>query len=347
MSINVTKESFGETPEGKPVDLYRLTNQSGIEVSICTYGGIITSLKTPDKQGELADIVLGFDTLDEYVSRTPYFGCLVGRYANRIAKGQFELEGKTYKLANNDGDNHLHGGNKGFDKVIWQAEMTEQGVKLSYVSDDAEEGYPGRLELEVSYELSPENELRIDYQAVSDKTTIVNLTNHSYFNLSQSEDILTHELLLNAKQFTPINEHFIPTGELTNVAASPFDFCDYKPIGQSIKDEHEQLDYGKGYDHNWVLEREAKRLRFAASAREVVTGRQLDVFTTKPGIQFYSGNMLPDLVGKAGRSYKKHSGFCLETQFFPDSPNQAGFPAATLKAGERYQHSTVFKFSTM
>ncbi len=343
MMIDIKKVSFGELPTGEQVDLFTL-KQEQLEVSFCTYGGIITAIKTPDKQGDLADVVLGFDTLEDYVSKNPYFGCLVGRFANRIDKGQFELAGKSYQLAQNDGPNHLHGGEKGFDKVVWQAQTVESGVKLSYQSYDGEENYPANLVVEVTYSLEA-NALRIDYEARSDAATIINLTNHSYFNLAGSGSILEHELMLNADQFNPINETFIPTGDLQDVTDTPFDFRKATVIGKRIAEQDQQLLFAGGYDHNWVLKQNAEGLSLAACVREAVSKRQLEVFTSHPGVQFYSSNMLPDLIGKKGQAYQKHSGLCLETQHFPDSPNQAQFPSVILQANELYKHSTLFKFS--
>ena len=267
----------------------------------------------------------------------------MGRFANRIANGQFELEGKRYQLAQNDGPNHLHGGNKGFDKVVWQAKQAENGIQLSYESEDGDENYPGNLLVKVIYRLE-DNALRIDYEAKTDAATIINLTNHSYFNLSGADTILEHELKLNADRFTPIDKTFIPTGDLANVAKTPFDFREFHPIGERIFDQNEQLQFADGYDHNWVLNSD-DNLTLAATLREHTTGRQLEVFTTQPGIQFYSGNMLPELKGKGGKLYEKHAGQCLETQHFPDSPNKPLFPSVVLNPDEIYKQSTVFKFS--
>ena len=341
----IERQNFGAFA-GQVVELFTLRNKNGIEMATCNYGGIITSIKTPDKKGNFNDIVLGFDTLDEYVNDNPYFGCIAGRFANRIAGGKFSLEGKTYQLAQNDGANHLHGGERGFDKVLWEARAsTANSLTLSYTSKDGEEGYPGRLEVEVTYTLTDDNELRIDYAAATDAPTIVNLTNHSYFNLSGADDILAHEVHLNADSFTPIDDGFIPTGELKEVAGTPFDFRAFIPIGARIHDDNEQLKFADGYDHNWVLNGQAGDLRRVATVREVETGRVLEVFTTQPGVQFYSGNFLTHVNGKGGRIYKKRAGFCLETQHFPDSPNQPHFPSAVLRPGNRYEEITVFKFS--
>ncbi len=347
------KDSFGKTADGKNVELYTGRNSNGIEVQITTFGGIVTSIKVPDRKGKLDDVVLGFGKLEQYLSVHPYFGSIVGRYANRIAKGRFELGGTEYKLALNNGPNHLHGGIKGFDEVVWTASKLLDvrdgfGIELSYLSKDGEEGYPGNLTTKVTYTLTRSNELRIDYDATSDKDTVINLTNHSYFNLAGegSGDILNHQLMINADRYTPTDAGAIPTGELRPVAGTPFDFTRLTAIGERINQNDEQLILGKGYDHNWVLNGQMGTLRLAAKVFEQTSGRVLEVWTTQPGVQLYTGNYLDGtLVGKAGKKYERRSGFCLETQHYPDSPNKPSFPTTILKKGSRYRTTTVFKFS--
>ncbi|MDW5376553.1 aldose epimerase family protein [Halomonas sp. HP20-15] len=357
----VEKSSFGKLPDGRQVDAYRISNDNGIEMRVITYGGIIVSLRTPDVQGNMDDIVLGFDSLDKYLSDTyqqvnPYFGALIGRYGNRIAGGQFTLNGETHELATNDGDNHLHGGDKGFNQRLWQAEpfSNEQGagVTLSYTSADGEEGYPGRLETRVTYTLTDDDALQIDYHATTTEATPVNLTQHSYFNLDGegNESILDHLLMINAEAFTPIDESLIPTGEIRPVADTPFDFTELTAIGARIDKDNQQLKFAKGYDHNFVLKRESpqsEELVLAARVWEPDSGRVLEVATSEPGIQFYSGNFLAGkLTGKSGQPYVHRSGFALETQHFPDSPNHPDFPSTILRPGETYQSQTVYRFST-
>ena len=351
MSSSITKASFGKTAEGAPVDLYTLKNASGMEVAIATFGGRIVSLKAPGRNGQFTDVVLGFDNMEGYLGEHPYFGALVGRYGNRIAKGQFKLDGKTYKLAINNGVNALHGGLKGFDKVVWTAREVPGGdpsVELTYVSKDGEEGYPGSLTEKVTYSLTAANELKIEYSATTDKDTVVNVTNHSYFNLAGQGhgDILSHVLQLNAAKFTPVDAGLIPTGELKNVEGTPFDFRQPTVIGSRINAEDEQIKRGGGYDHNFVVDGSAGTLRLAARVSEPTSGRVLEVSTTEPGVQFYTGNFLDGTVkGKGGVAYAKRTGFCLETQHFPDSPNHPDFPTTALKAGAEYNSTTVFKFS--
>jgi aldose 1-epimerase len=345
------KEDFGKTKDGQSVDIYTLTNANGVEARITTYGGIIVSLKTPDRAGKLDDIVLGFDSLDEYLKGHPFFGAIAGRYANRIAKGRFTLNGAEYKLAVNNGENSLHGGIVGFDKVVWKARPvpTKEGValELAYLSKDGEEGYPGNLSVKVVYMLTDKNELRIDYSATTDKDTVINLTNHSYFNLAGqgSGDILNHQLTINAKSFTPVDPTLIPTGELRPVKGTPFDFTQPTAIGARVNQDDEQLKFGGGYDHNFVVDGQTGVLRRAARAVDPSTGRALEVWTTEPGVQFYIGNFLTEMKGKAGKTYNKRYGFCLETQHFPDSPNKPDFPSAVLKKDGEYKTTTVFKFS--
>ena len=347
----LTMGPFGTSPEGQPIQLITLRNQTGIELRVVNYGGTILSLNTPDRTGASDDIVLGFDAIEPYFDKSPYFGCLIGRYCNRIAKGLFTLDGQKYSLATNNPPNHLHGGKKGWDKVVWTSSeiqnATGVGVKLTYVSKDGEEGYPGTVTANVTYMLTDKNELVIDYQATTDKPTIINLTHHSYFNLggAKAADILGHELTIPADRYTPVDATLIPTGELAPVQGTPFDFRTSTKIGARINEANEQLKRGLGYDHNYVLNRQGTDLALAARIVEPVTGRTMEIATTEPGIQFYSGNFLDGtLKGKGGRVYAHRSGFCLEPQHFPDSPNQPAFPPTTLRPGEEYRSKTVFTF---
>lgn len=349
---NIQKQAFGKTPDGTPVELYTLTNARGAEAKIMTYGGIVVSLRVPDRNGKLDDVVLGYDTLDGYVKNNPYFGALIGRYGNRIARGKFTLDGRQYTLAQNNGENHLHGGVKGFDKVVWNAsEIRDKhgvGLKLTYLSKDGEEGYPGNLSVTVIYTLTNNNELRIDYAATTDKKTVVNLTHHSYFNLAGqgAGDVLGHELMLNADKFTPVDKGLIPTGELRSVRGTPMDFTKPTPIGARIEQQDEQINFGGGYDHNWVLNKSGNSPTLAARVYEPTTGRVMEVYTTEPGIQFYSGNFLDgSITGKGGKVYQKRYGFCLEAQHFPDSPNKPNFPSTVLSPGQKYTQTTIYKFS--
>lgn len=347
--MNLEKQIYGTAARGVIADLFTLTNDHGIEVKMTNYGGTIVSVRTPDRDGEAGDIVLGFDTLEEYLSSSPFFGCLVGRYGNRIAKGRFQLDGVEYTLAQNDGDNHLHGGITGFDKVTWHAESFGDakgvGLKLDYVSKDGEEGYPGNLSVTVTYTLTNQNELKIDYVAQTDKSTVLNLTNHSYFNLAGAGDILGHVMMINSDRYTPIDGTLIPTGELRSVTGTPLDFRQPTVIGARIEEDDEQLQYGGGYDLNWIVNDPEQGLRSAAIVTEPTSGRKLEVFTTQPGVQFYSGNMMPaTLPGKGGQVYPRRGGLCLETQHFPDSPNQPNFPSTVLEPGQHFAQTTVFKF---
>jgi aldose 1-epimerase len=348
----IERSKFGKMADGQTIDLYTLTNSSGMRVGITNYGGRVVSILAPDWQGRTADVVLGFDDLDGYLGDNPYFGALVGRYANRIAKAKFTLDGVEYKLAPNDGPNTLHGGLKGFDKVVWTAQEIAKDhsvLELSYLSKDGEEGYPGNLSVKVVYTLTDKNELWIDYTATTDKPTVLNLTNHSYFNLAGEGkgDILQHEMMVNADRFTPIDASLIPTGELRSVEGTPFDFCKPTAIGARINGGDEQLKLGRGYDHNFVLNRTGHGLTLAARVTEPGSGRVLEVLTTQPGIQLYTGNFLDGTVrGKGGKVYNYRFAFCLETQHFPDSPNQPGFPSAELKPGQTYHEITIYKFST-
>lgn len=351
MPAATTRADFGKTADGVAVSIYTLTNKNGVEARITNYGGIVVSIKAPDRSGQMADIVLGFDSLDGYRANPgPFFGALIGRYANRIGHARFTLEGREYHVDRNDGENALHGGSRGFDKRVWiPHQLPDGGLELTYLSKDGEEGFPGNLTAIVTYHLSDTNELRINYVATSDKPTVVNLTNHSYFNLqgAGSGDILGHLLTLQADRFTPVDAGLIPTGELKAVNGTPFDFRNPTAIGARIEANDEQLKLGKGYDHNWVLNRTGQGLSLAARVEEPSTGRVLEVLTTQPGIQFYTGNFLDGSAkGKGGKVYGHRSGFCLETQHFPDSPNKPAFPSTELKPGQRFQSTTVFRFST-
>lgn len=345
--IAITKRPFGNLPEGQEVTEYTITNKNGITISVINYGGIITRLKAPDKNGVLEDIVLGYDTLAGYLKDSPYFGAIVGRYGNRIANGRFLLDGKEYTLAQNNNGQHLHGGVKGFDKVFWNIEdVGNNTLKLTYLSKDMEEGYPGNLSVEVTYTLTDSNELKINYTAITDKKTVVNLTQHTYFNLSGNakRNILDHELTLYADTFVPVNSLLIPTGELKAVTGTPFDFRISTPIGTRVNEQDSQLIMGGGYDHCWVLSSD-EEMKLAASLYDPTSGRGLEIFTTEPGIQFYSGNFLNGSIrGKYDAVYEHRFGLCLETQHFPDSPNQKAFPLVELKPDEMYQTQTTYKF---
>ena len=324
---------------------YTLTNTLGFEVSVTNYGGAVTSLKTPDRHGNFGDIVLGFETLDEYVHNPRYFGALIGRHANRIARGRFSLNGVEYQLPCNNGANHLHGGFKGFDKRVWDVRESEKTLHLTYFSKDGEEGYPGNVRTEVDYTLL-DNELRVDYRAATDRDTLVNLTNHSYFNLRGDGTVLDHQLVLNADNFTPVSKDLIPSGEIRSVEGTPMDFRKGKAIGVQIRDAYDQLGFTGGYDHNFVLNDYDGSLRFAGRVYESSTGRVLEVLTTQPGMQFYSGNFLDgSLVGRNRVTYVKYAGLCLEPQHFPDAPNHSSFPSTVLRPGEEYKQTTVFRFS--
>ncbi|WP_460975018.1 aldose epimerase family protein [Spirosoma knui] len=348
----IEKTSFGQLADGQEADIYTLRNEAGMEAKITNYGGILVSLTAPDKNGTFEDVTLGFDSLATYEKGSPFFGALVGRYGNRIAKGKFTLDGKEYTLATNNMGNHLHGGLKGFDKVLWTAtpvEGNEPALKLAYTAKDGEEGYPGNLSVEVTYTLQKDNALKIDYKATTDKPTVVNLTNHSYFNLTAGKsDILGHELTINADRFVPVNETLIPTGELKPVAGTPFDFTKSAVVGARINDSTDtQIKYGLGYDHCWVFTDNSNKLKQGATVYEPTSGRMMEVLTTEPAVQFYTGNFLDGtLTGKGNVVYKKRTGLCLETEHYPDSPNQPKFPTTTLKPGETYQTTTVYKFST-
>ena len=346
--LNVIRAPFGTLPDGRAVEIFTLANPSGVEVRTIPYGAIIVSIKVPDRAGTIDDVVLGFDALDGYLKQSPYFGAVVGRYGNRIAKGRFAIDGTPFRLATNNGPNHLHGGVRGFDKLLWHAEMflreDEAGVVYTLTSPDGDEGYPGTLNAKVTYTLTAANALTVDYDATTDKPTVVNLTQHSYFNLAGRGDILGHRLTIDADRYTPVDATLIPTGELAPVDGTPFDFRQPTMIGARIGADNGQIRNGGGYDHNWVLG-SAKALQHAAKLEDPSSGRTLDVSTTEPGLQFYSGNFLDGtLTGKGGRVYQKRAAVCLETQHFPDSPNHPNFPSTLLRPGERYQSKTVFGF---
>jgi aldose 1-epimerase len=346
------KQSFGKTSDGQAVELYTLTNAGGASVSIMNYGGTVVSLKVPDKSGAMGDVVLGFDTFDPYPTQSPYFGALIGRYGNRIGHGRFKLDGVEYKLPKNNGDNTLHGGVRGFDKRIWTVKDVSNGgvpaIELNYLSKDGEEGFPGNLNATVTYTWTDAKELKLDYVATTDKDTVVNLTNHTYFNLAGEGqgDILAHEVMIDADRFTPVDAGLIPTGELKPVERTPFDFRKPTAIGARINDNDQQLKYGKGYDHNWVLNHGATTPVLAARITDPKTGRVMEVLTVEPGLQFYTGNFLDGTIkGKGGKTYVQRGAFCMETQHFPDSPNKPSFPSTELKPGAKYQTSTIYRFS--
>jgi aldose 1-epimerase len=351
-TATVSVAPFGQMPDGRAVEVFTLANAKGMRVRAINHGGIIVSLEVPDRDGQVADVALGYDNLEGYLEETPYFGAIIGRYGNRIAGGSFTLDGETYTLAVNNGPNHLHGGLVGFDKVIWDAEpfenATGSGVIFTYTSVDGEEGYPGTLTSRVTYTLTDKNELIFDYHATTDKATPVNLTQHTYFNLAGdgSGSILGHELTLNAKSFTPVDATLIPTGDVALVTGTPFDFTSGKPIGAEIDADDEQLRFGGGYDHNFVVDRQQFGLVHAAQVYEPTSGRVMNVHTTEPGVQFYTGNFLDgSITGKSGHVYEHRNGFCLETQHYPDSPNQPEFPTTILQPGEEYASQTVYTFS--
>ncbi len=348
----VTDRAFGKLPDGAEARLFTLDNGRGMRATVTNYGGVVTSVLVPDRAGKEADVVLGYDSLESYLRATPYFGAIVGRYANRIGHARFTLDGKTYTLAANDHGNSLHGGLKGFDKQLWVAEpfrdSTQAGVRLHLVSPDGDEGYPGRLDVTVTYALTDSNELRITYLATTDKATVLNLSHHGYWNLAghASGDILGEEVMLAADSFTPIDSTLIPTGEVRSVAGTPLDFRTPTAIGARIGQDDQQLRFARGYDHNWVVNGPAGTLRLAARVHDPKSGRVMEVRTTEPGIQFYSGNFLDGSnIGKGGTPYLHRAGFCLETQHFPDSPNHPGFPSTVLRPGQEYRSTTVYRFS--
>jgi aldose 1-epimerase len=350
IKAGLEKQPFGQTEDSKQADLYVLTNKSGMQAGITNFGGTLVSLKVPDRNGKVADIVLGYDDAYGYAAGNYFFGGTIGRYANRIGGAQFKLNGVTYELAANNGPNHLHGGPKGFNKVLWEAKDVSKpdypAVQFTYLSKDGEEGYPGNLTAKVTYTLTPKNELRIDYSATTDKDTIVNLTNHAYFNMAGSGDILGHKLLIHASQITPVDKTLIPTGEMLSVKGTPFDFNTATAIGSRISQDDEQLKLGGGYDHNWVLDNKNGEIAPAVEVYEPTSGRVMEIWTTEPGMQFYSGNFLDGVKGKGGAVYAYRSAFCLEPQHFPDSPNKPAFPSTALKPGNEYHSTSLYKFST-
>ena len=348
---SISQAPFGGIPDGPPVTIYTLRNDKGMEVRILTYGGIVQSLKVPDKNGKFDDVVLGYDNLGGYLTNSPYFGALIGRYGNRIGGGKFTLEGKTYKLAANNGPNSLHGGIKGFDKVVWQAKswLTPDGpaLELTYVSPDGEEGFPGNLKVTAIYTLTDNNELHLSFTAATDRPTLCNLTQHSYFNLrgQGNGDILGHEVCINSDKITPVDKDLITTGEYAPVDGTPFDFRKPTAIGARINDSNQQIQFGNGYDHNWVINKPLGKLGLQARVFEPATGRVLEVWSTEPGVQFYTGNFLDgSITGKDGRVYSRRTGLCLEPQHYPDSPNKPVFPTTELKPGETYQNTIVYRF---
>lgn len=346
----ISSSLFGSLPTGEEVSLFTLINSSGMTVKISNLGGIITSISVPDRFGRLGDVVLGFDELEPYLQNYPYFGAVVGRFGNRIAEGKFTLEGKVYQLEINNPPNHLHGGFSGFDKVLWSAEISESATAgaclvLSHISPDGDQGYPGNLNVKVSYSLTDDNELRVHYYATTDQPTPVNLTQHSYFNLAGTGDILRQQVMINADQFTPISATLIPTGEFRSVTGTPFDFRQVKTIGIHLDDNDEQLKFASGYDHNFVLKKDkSDTISLAARAEDPDSGRILEVYTDEPGVQFYSANFLDGSLRSKGKSYQRRAGFCFETQHFPDSPNQSDFPSSILYPDQEYSSNTFFKF---
>ncbi|MDI9500486.1 MAG: aldose epimerase family protein [Acetivibrionales bacterium] len=349
--MGIEKSLFGKMQDGTEIYLYKLSNKNKMSVGIINYGGIIVSIEVPDRDGNIDDVNLGYDNLEQYLEIGQYFGAIIGRHGNRIENAEFDLNGITYRLAKNDGNNHLHGGKRGFDKVVWQAEPIEkdgvQALQLSYLSPDGEENYPGNLDVKVTYTLTDDNSLRIDYFAVSDKDTVVNLTNHAYFNLSGhgSGDILDHQIMINADRFTVINNECIPTGEIRDVSNTPMDLRTLKKVREGIESKDDQIACGNGYDHNWVLNVSGDKPEKAAEVFEPVSGRLMEVFTTKPGMQFYSGNAITRVTGKGGAVYDKRGALCLETQYYPNGTRHKHFPSPFLKAGEEYRHTTIYKFS--
>jgi len=353
-SVNrIISEPFGHAPDGTPVELFTITNINGLTAQITNYGGIITTLKVPDRNGKLDDIVLGYYTLEQYLEKSPHFGCLVGRFGNRIANGTFSLDSVDYKLAKNNGPNHLHGGLEGFDKKVWKPEIViiddAAGIKLTYISPDGEEGYPGKLTVEATYLLNDNNELSLSFNATTDKKTILNLTHHSYFNLKGhgNGDILDHQVKFNSSEIVPIDSTSIPLGPLMKVEGTPFDFRSFKVIGGEINADHIQIKNGGGYDHSFVVEDYNAELKLASQVKEPSSGRTMEVWTTEPAVQFYTGNFLDgSLTGKDEKVYYKRYGFCLEAHHYPDSPNQPEYPTTILDQGETYTQTTIYKFST-
>jgi aldose 1-epimerase len=355
MPPSITRASYGTMPDGRPVDQFRLASGAGLEVELITYGGILTAIRMPDRRGRPANVTLGLGSLSDYLERNRFFGAITGRYANRLAGARFTLDGVEYRIRTRQGPNSLHGGIEGFDKKLWQAEPLEGadrvGVVLRYTSADGEEGYPGQLSTVVTYSVGTDNALRIDYEAVTDRPTVLNLTNHAYFNLAgeASGDVMGHEVVLAADGFTPTDAASIPTGEIAAVEGTPLDFRTPRRIGDRITEPHPQLVQALGYDHNFVLRKSAPgALELAARVREPESGRVLEVLTTEPGVQFYTGNYLTgEIVGSGGRTYRQSAGFCLETQHFPDSPNRPHFPSTTLRPGERFTSTTLLRFEVL
>ncbi|MGK7396849.1 MAG: aldose epimerase family protein [Candidatus Cyclobacteriaceae bacterium M3_2C_046] len=352
-AMKIEKTSWGNTSDGEAVDLFTLTNADGMEAMVSNYGGSIVGLKVPDKNGDMADVVLGFENLQDYQEKGGSFGCIVGRFANRIAGGEFSLNGEQYQLEVNSPPNHIHGGKFGFCKRVWQAREFKSnrgvGVRLNLHSPDGEGNYPGNLDVQVEYLLTPDNALEISYHATTDKPTILNLTNHAYFNLAGQDQgsILDHRIMINAVSFTPVDENLIPTGDIAEVEGTPFDFSQYQAIGEGIEADHPQIQIGSGYDHNFVIRGNPGSLRTAAKVYDPGSGRLMIVMTTSPGMQFYTGNFLSGVSGKEGAIYARRTGFALETQHFPDSPNQPDFPSVTLNPGENYRQTTIYRFSIM
>lgn len=351
--MGITKRFFGNTLEGEAVDIFTLTNSKGMAAEITNYGGTVVSLKVPDKSGKIDDVVLGFDELKGYLSKdNPYFGAIIGRHANRIGDASFEINGIEYKVTKNEGENQLHGGLKGFDKVVWNAEAVNKNgnecLELNLLSKDGEEGYPGNLKVKVTYTLTEENELRIDYFAVTDKDTVVNLTNHSYFNLSghDSGDILGHKVMINADKFTAADKYSLPTGEIRDVKGTPMDFTTLSTVGKNIESGYDQIVFGNGYDHNWILNSHGNLSEKAAEVYDDKSGRVMEVYTTNPGVQFYTANFVNGVIGKVGASYGKRNALCLETQYFPNSLKNKHFASPILRAGQEYKHTTIYKFRT-
>jgi aldose 1-epimerase len=346
----ITRQRFGQMSDGTPVELFTLTNSKGAEAQICNYGGIVISLKVPDKNGQMGDVVLGYDNLAGYLKESPYFGAIVGRVGNRIANAKFTLDGKEYTLPVNNGPNCLHGGIKGFDKVVWRPQLVSlsmgPALALHYLSRDGEEGFPGNLAVTAVYSLTEDNALRLDFTATTDKDTVVNLTQHTYFNLAGKGNILNHEVTIPADKFTPVDSTLIPTGELRRVEGTPFDFRKPMAIGVRIGQDDEQLKFGSGYDHNFVINKPLGKLGLVGRAYDPVSGRVLEVISTGPGVQFYTGNHLSGTItGKGGWTYQRRDGFCMEAQHFPDSPNHPNFPSIVLKPGQTYTNTIIFKFS--
>jgi len=351
--MSVSKRSFGKTNDGIEIELFTLENSNGVKAEITTYGGIVVSLNVPDKNGKFDDVVLGYDKIEDYFKGTSFFGALIGRCGNRIENSTFKINNTEYNVAKNEGENHLHGGIKGFDKVVWTAKIIEASdntLQLSYLSKDGEEGYPGNLNVIVTYVITSDNALSINYSAVSDKDTLINLTNHSYFNLSghSSGDILKHKLMINSDNFTVNDKYSIPTGELQAVDSTPLNFKTLTAVGSNINSDYEQIQFGVGYDHNWMLNTNGNLNEKAAQVVDEISGRVMDVYTTKPAVQFYSGNFINGSdIGKDGTNYQKRAGLCLETQYVPNAVNLKSFDSPILKAGDEYNHTTIYKFSAL